>query len=337
MRRAYQPMLVTLIDKPFDDPQWLFEPKYDGLRVLARMEGGKVRLISRNGKLQNLQFPDVVDALAEAVKESAVLDGEIVCLDASGRSRFRVLQQRLRLLDKAEIRRRAQSFPAYVHVFDVLYWDGYELISLPMETRKQVLSRAVRWSDRVRMTPDTPERGIAMFGQACRRHEEGIVGKRLGSRYELGVRSREWVKVKCAEGQEFVIGGWTNPQRSRVGLGAILLGYFTDDGKHFVYAGKVGTGFTRATLLDLAERLRRIAQPRSPFDEGDPPHGPGVHWARPELVAEIAFEEWTQHGLLRQPRFQGLRTDKNASDVIRERPKPPEIRAPSRRRSRTPR
>jgi DNA ligase D-like protein (predicted ligase) len=321
MARQYQPMLLTLIEKPFDDPQWLFEPKYDGLRVLARMDGREVKLISRNGKLQNLQFPDIEQGLLEAVKESAVVDGEMVCLDERGRSSFRKLQQRLHLLDKDEIRRRAQTYPAYFYVFDILYWDGYELTSLPLERRKQVLSNAVRWSDRIRMTPDTPARGIAMFREASRNHEEGIVGKHLGSTY-VGIRSKEWVKIKCISGQEFVIGGWTDPQRSRVGLGAILVGYFTDDGKHFVYAGKVGTGFARETLVDLAQRLGEISQQRSAFDGGDPPQGSDVHWVKPRLVAEIAFGEWTQNGLLRQPRFEGLRTDKNAEDVVRERPKP---------------
>ena len=324
MARRYEPMLLTLIDKPFDDPQWLFEPKYDGLRVLARMDGRKVKLVSRNGKLQNLQFPDIEQGLLEAVKESAVLDGEIVCLDERGRSTFRKLQQRFHVLDKDEIRRRAQTYPAYFYVFDVLYWDGYELVSLPLERRKQVLSNAVRWSDRIRMTPDTPARGIAMFRQASRNQEEGIVGKHLHSAY-VGIRSREWVKIKCISGQEFVIGGWTDPQRSRVGLGAILVGYYTDDRKRFVYAGKVGTGFARETLVDLTLRLGEISQQRSPFDEGEPPHGSDVHWVKPRLVAEIAFGEWTQNGLLRQPRFEGLRTDKNAEDVVRERPKPVDL------------
>jgi len=321
MPRQYQPMLLTLIDKPFDDPQWLFEPKYDGLRVLAQMNGREVKLISRNGKLQNLQFPDVEDALQRAVKKSAVLDGEIVCLDEYGRSTFRKLQQRLHLLDHNEIRRRAEAYPAYFFVFDILYWDGYELTTLPLQRRKQILSHAVQWSDRVQMTPDTPRRGVAMFHQAAKNHEEGIVGKHLHSPY-IGARSKEWVKIKCITGQEFVIGGWTDPQRSRVGFGAILVGYFTNDGKHFVYAGKVGTGYSRETLVDLAQRLGRISQAHSPFDEGDSPHGPDVHWVKPRLVAEIVFGEWTQNGLLRQPRFEGLRVDKSPNDIRRERPTP---------------
>lgn len=312
-------MLLTLVDKPFDDPQWIFEPKYDGLRVLARFDGKTVDLISRNDKSQNLQFPDVVEGVLGALSKPAMTDGEIVCLDERGRSSFRKLQQRFHLLDGEEIRRRATEFPAYLYVFDILHWNGYELVSLPLEERKRIVSQAVGKSDRVRTTPYTRGDGTSRFRDACRRHEEGIVGKHLHSAY-VGGRSRGWVKIKCAAEQEIVIGGWTDPQRSRVGLGALLVGYFSDDGKRLIYAGKVGTGYTTQTLLDLRRRLDALAHSKNPFDEGDPPSGPSVHWVKPRLVAEIAFAEWTRNGLLRQPRFKGLRIDKDARAVRRERP-----------------
>ena len=317
MPRRYELMLVTLVEKPFDDPEWIFEPKYDGLRVLARWDGKKVELLSRNYKSQNIQFPDIVQGVLAAVGYPTAMDGEIVCLDESGRSSFRKLQQRFHLLDAEEIRRRAIEFPAYLYVFDILYWNGYELISLPLEQRKQILSRAVGESKRVRVTPHVREHGIARFRDACRRHEEGIVGKHLHSPYVTG-RSRQWVKIKCASQQEFVIGGWTSPQRSRAGLGALLVGYYSNDGKHLIYAGKVGTGYTREILLDLRRRLDAMAQSQNPFDEGNPPAGSTVHWVKPKLVVEIVFAEWTQNGLLRQPRFVGLRIDKNPGDVHRE-------------------
>ena len=318
MPRRYDPMLVTLVDKPFDDPDWVFEPKYDGLRVLARFDGKSVELISRNDKSQNLQFPDVVQGVLGALNKPAMTDGEIVCLDERGRSSFRNLQQRFHLLDVEEIRRRARDFPAYLYLFDILHWNGYELVSLPLEQRKQVLSRAVGKSERVRVTPSAREHGVSRFREACRRHEEGIVGKHLHSRY-VGSRSREWVKIKCAAEQEFVIGGWTDPQSSRVALGALLVGYFSDDDKRLIYSGKVGTGYTTQTLLDLRRRLDALARPKSAFDEGDPPTGLTVHWVKPKLVAEFVFAEWTQNGLLRQPRFKGLRIDKDAREVRRER------------------
>ena len=319
MPPAYEPMLLTLVDAPFDDPNWIFEPKFDGLRVLVRFDGRSVQLISRNGKDQSLQFPEIVEAVRESLDRPTVLDGEIVCLDEHGRSTFRKLQQRFHVLDREEIRRRAREYPAYLYVFDILYWNGYELTSLPLERRKEILNQVVRWSDRVRPTPATREHGTRMLRRACRNHEEGIVAKRVDSPY-IGGRSGDWLKIKCSGRQEFVIGGWTDPQRSRVGLGALLVGYYTDDGKRLTYAGKVGTGFTRQMLLDLRRRLEGLRRSDSPFHgNGDLPHGPNVHWVDPRLVAEIAFSEWTQNGRLRQPRFEGLRVDKNPAGVRRER------------------
>ena len=314
-------MTCTLVAEPFDDPNWLFEPKLDGLRVWCRRDAkGNVTLLSRNDKPQNLQFPDVVAAVGDALDRPAVLDGEIVCLDEHGRSSFRALQQRFHLEDAEEIARRAAEHPAYFFVFDLMYLDRYDVTSLPLSRRKELLRGAVKWSDRIRWTEGTAGKGVGLLGEACRVGGEGIVGKDLRSTYFAG-RSHEWVKIKCVGRQEFVIGGWTDPQRSRVGLGALLVGYYSDDGKQFVYAGKVGTGYTKETLLDLRERLGTLGQEQKPFDAGDPPLGEHVHWVKPALVAEIGYAEWTQHGLLRQPRFEGLRMDKNARQVRRERPK----------------
>jgi bifunctional non-homologous end joining protein LigD len=311
-------MAATLVDRPFDHPGWIFEPKLDGLRVLVRFDGRNLSLLSRNDKPQEAAFPDVAAALRTALTRPAVLDGEIVCFDDQGRTSFRALQQRFHLLDPAEIRARAEQYPASIFLFDLLWLAGRDLTGEPLSERKRLLREAVRWSDRVRWTEFREGEGTALFRAACRRGEEGIMGKLLTSPY-VGRRDPAWVKIKCVGRQEFVIGGFTDPQRSRVGIGALLVGYY--QGGRIVYAGKVGTGYTREDLLDLRRHLDRLTRARSPFEAGEPPAGPRVHWARPELVAEIAFAEWTQNGLLRQPRFEGLRTDKDPRECRRERPR----------------
>src|ERR1700712_5708634 len=202
-----------------------------------------------------------------------------------------------------------------MHLFDILYLDGTDLSRQPLSVRQDVLRTAVHWSDRVRPTASRPGKGIESWQRACEVGEEGIVGKRLDSPYVPG-RGDAWVKIKCVGRQEFAIGGWTDPQRSRVGLGALLVGYY--EGDRLRYAGKVGTGYTREVLLDLRKRFDELGQKANPFDDGEPPVGEGVHWVEPKLVAEIAFAEWTQNGLLRQPRYEGLSPDKAARECRRE-------------------
>jgi bifunctional non-homologous end joining protein LigD len=314
-------MQCTLVAEPFDDPDWIFEPKLDGLRVLSRFDGHRLRLLSRQHKAQNTQFPDLIAALGPCLPYRVILDGEVVCLDAQGRSSFRLLQQRLHLQDPTAIKERMRQYPAYLYLFDLLYLDHYDVTGLPLEQRKGLLRESVRWTDRIRWTDYTPEAGTQLFQDICHQGGEGIIGKHRRSLY-VPARSRNWVKIKCLGRQEFVIGGFTDPKGSRVGLGALLVGYYSDDGRSLVYAGKVGTGFTRAILRDLRQRLDALLQERSPFDQGDPPRGADVHWVTPALVAEIAFSEWTQHGKLRQPRFVGLRFDKHPQEVRRERSEP---------------
>jgi bifunctional non-homologous end joining protein LigD len=314
---APEPMLCTLAAEPFDNPDWIFEPKYDGLRVLVRFDGDELTLLSRNNKPQNIQFPDIADALRAALGHPALLDGEVVCFDEHGRSSFRALQQRFHLKNATAVQERLRAHPAFIYVFDILHLDGRDLTGLPLEERKRLLKRAVRWSDRVRFTEFSGGDGKALLDEACRAGEEGIIAKHRRSRYEAG-RSGAWVKVKCVGRQEFVIGGFTDPQRSRVGLGALLVGYYA--GGRLRYAGKVGTGYTRETLLDLRQRLDKIECVESPFDPAGPQAGELAHWVEPRLVAEIGFGEWTQNDLLRQPRFEGLREDKKPEEVRRERP-----------------
>lgn len=314
------PMLCTLIAEPFDDPKWVFEPKFDGQRILGRFDGKRVELISRNGHNDAHWFPEVAAALKQSLAKPALVDGEIVSLDPHGHSSFRQLQQRFHLNNPRDVAQRAEQFPALLYAFDLLYTDRYDLTSLPLGERQELLHDTVEWSDVIRSTLITPRAGLRLYEAACRLGQEGIIGKRLDSRYVPG-RSRDWVKIKCVNRQEFVIGGFTEPAGTRIGLGALLVGYFKPGGKTFVYAGKVGTGFDHETLLDLRQRFKRLEQERSPFAEGDPPRGSGVHWVKPELVAELGFAEWTHHGMLRQPRFEGLRMDKKAREVRREVPK----------------
>jgi DNA ligase D-like protein (predicted ligase) len=312
-------MLCTLVSDPFDHPDWLFEPKYDGLRVLARFDGKRLMLLSRNQQSQNFQFPDVAAGLRSSLARRVVVDGEIVCFDQSGRTSFRSLQQRFHLKNAADVQARLVQHPAYVYLFDLLYLDHYDVRELALEERKGLLRKVVQWSDRVRWTEYQVGQGVSLWEQACQHGEEGIIGKDRQSRYVAG-RSDRWVKIKCIGRQEFVIGGFADPQRSRVGLGALLVGYYSNNGKQLVYAGKVGTGYTRETLLELRERLDRLEQRDCPFEQGKVPAGENVHWVRPKLVAEIAFGEWTQNGLLRQPRFEGLRPDKKPHACGREQP-----------------
>jgi bifunctional non-homologous end joining protein LigD len=319
MPAQLEPMLCTLIAAPFDHQRWIFEPKYDGLRVLAHFDGRELALLSRNGASQNFQFPDVVAALRDSLTRPGIVDGEVVCLDEHDRSSFRALQQRFHLTNTREVAVRMRQHPASLYLFDLLYVDGYDVRSLPLKDRKALLREAVHWSHRVLWTPSQVEQGTALWQQACHEGAEGIIGKHLDRPYIEG-RSPWWVKIKCVGRQEFVVGGFTDPQRSRVGLGALLIGYYSDDGQRLIYAGKVGTGYTREVLLDLRARLDALEQRVSPFDAGDLPHGSQVHWVTPQLVAEIAFHEWTQNGILRQPRFEGLRTDKSPRECRRERP-----------------
>ena len=318
-----QPVLMqcTLVAEPFDDPDSIFEPKLDGLRVLCWFDGSRLDVLSRQHTAQNAQFPDLVAALRPCLPYRVILDGEVVCLDAQGQSSFRLLQQRLHLQDPTVIEERMRQYPAYLYLFDLLYLDHYDVTGLPLEQRKRLLRESVRWTDGIRWTEYTPETGTQLFQDICHQGGEGIIGKQRHSLY-VPERSRNWVKIKCLNRQEFVIGGFTDTKGSRVGFGALLVGYYSDDGRSLVYAGKVGTGFTHRLLLELRRRLDALQQERSPFDQGDPPRGTDIHWVRPALVVEIAFAEWTHHGKLRQPRFVGLRLDKRPQEVRRERPEP---------------
>jgi bifunctional non-homologous end joining protein LigD len=298
-----EPMLATLTDQRFSSPEWIFERKLDGERCLAfRTEAG-VRLLSRNRLQLNGTYPEVVDALLAHPQPDVVLDGEIVAFD-HGRVSFRRLQGRMDISNA--LLARQTGIAVIYYVFDILHLFGHDLTELPLRTRKALLRHAVQFEPPLRFTAHRNTGGEAFFAEACTRGWEGLIAKRADSQY-VGRRSRDWLKFKCVNRQEMVVGGFTDPTGTRVGLGALLIGYY-EDGR-LRYAGKVGTGFDVATLISLRERLRELEQRVSPFS--DPVREPRVHRVRPELVAEVAYSEWTNHHL-RHPRYVGLRFDKPA-------------------------
>jgi bifunctional non-homologous end joining protein LigD len=307
-------MLATLSDRAPTGGGWIYEPKLDGVRVLAYVTGGSVRLFSRNRKQVEGGYPELVEELSLAVRGDAVLDGEIAAPDpATGLSSFARLQRRMHLRDVRRAARTGVSVELYL--FDCLFYEGIDLTGLPLLDRKKVLRDVVWYDGSIRFTPYRTTGSAAMYRDACARGAEGILAKRAESRYVSG-RSTDWLKIKCVQQQEFVVGGYTEPQGAREHLGALLVGYYDADGK-LRYAGKVGTGYDRDALELLARRLVPLHRRTSPFAPGPVPGGT-VQWVTPKLVAQIGFGEWTEAGLLRHPRFLGLREDKAAREVRRE-------------------
>jgi bifunctional non-homologous end joining protein LigD len=278
---------------------WVFERKLDGIRCLAVKDGGRTRLYSRNELSLNDRYPTIAAALDEDPADGFVIDGEAVAF-VDGRDRFG----------------GGDGAVIYLYVFDVLVADGRDVRELPLEQRRQVLEGVLAWKDPLRTTAQQTGDGAELLEQACREGWEGLIAKRLGTPY-VSTRSRAWLKLKCTRAQELVIGGFTAPKGSRTDLGALLVGYF--DGDALRYAGKVGTGFTHETLKALAGQLARLERDDSPFapEKGIPRD---ATWVEPELVAQIAFMEWTGDGRLRHPSFLGLRIDKPAREVTREEP-----------------
>jgi DNA ligase D-like protein (predicted ligase) len=305
-------MLATLTEDRFSDPGWIYERKLDGVRCLARRDDrGRVRLLSRNDQDMSRTYPEIADGIAAQTDHDAIVDGEVVAFDGK-RTSFERLQGRLGLTDPKAARNT--GIAVFYYVFDVLYLAGHDTRRVPLLARKKLLRAALGFADPLRFTAHRREAGEEAFRAACARGDEGVIAKRTAAPY-TGGRSRDWLKFKCVRDQEFVIGGWTEPKGSRAGFGALLLGYYADGA--LVYAGKVGTGFGDEMLRRLGKELAALDVGRSPFDRGRVRER-DVHWVRPELVAQIGFTEWTRDGMLRHPRFHGLRTDKSARHVVRE-------------------
>ncbi|WP_028922027.1 non-homologous end-joining DNA ligase [Pseudonocardia acaciae] len=312
----HPPMLATLTDDYFSDPGWLFERKLDGVRTLVVRYGGRTELYSRNRKQVGSSYPELVEALDAHAPPELVADGEVVAFDGAQTS-FARLQSRLGLTDPR--RARATGVAVHLYLFDLLVLGTHDLRALPLRARKRVLHAALEFEDPIRYSNHRNADGERYLTEACANGWEGLIAKRAHSTYQHG-RSGDWLKFKCVADQEFVIGGYTDPSGSRVGFGALLLGYYDRrrDPPELRYAGKVGTGFDTATLRALRRRFDELGRERSPFVDRVPERGP--HWVRPELVAQVGFTEWTRDGRLRHPRYQGLRHDKPANQVVREVP-----------------
>jgi DNA ligase D-like protein (predicted ligase) len=307
-------MLATLTDRRDFGDDWLLERKLDGERCVARKDGDHVRLESRTGKDLTGTYPEVSAAVSAQPTRGLLIDGELVAYDGEQTS-FSRLQQRLGVARPgAEL---VRAYPVVYCVFDVLEIDGEDLRGRPLVERRAHLARALRPGKAVQLTEAWRDDSERRFTAACRSGWEGLIAKRADAPYSPG-RSKDWLKLKCAWEQELVVGGYTDPAGSRTDFGALLVGYY-EDGR-LRYAGKVGTGYSAATLRELGARLRELEMPESPFVDARPiPRG--THWTRPELVAQIGFAEWTSDGRLRQPRFLGLRDDKLPAEVVRERPR----------------
>lgn len=291
-------MLATLVDAPFHEPGWVYEEKYDGIRILAAKNGARVQLVTRNLIDRTAEFPGIAAAIARLPAPTLLLDGEIVVFDAAGVSRFQLFG--------ADTGRT----PVYV-VFDILCARGRDLRARPLAERRTILEKEVRPQGPLRLARRLAPDGLEAFEVARERGLEGVVAKDAASAYEAGKRSTAWRKVKIRAEEEFVIGGYTAPAGARSHLGAILVGAF--EGDRLRYAGKVGTGFTTKILAELARRFRPLERPTSPFV--DTPRDRGVTWLAPRLVAQIGFMERTVDGRLRHPVFLGLREDKAADEV----------------------
>lgn len=303
--RNVKSMLATLVDQPFDDPNWLFEIKWDGYRAIGTWDGTNAELYSRNGLDFSAKYPEVFESLKN-LGNQVVLDGEVVAVDDNGYSRFEWLQN---------WNRTAEGHLTY-YVFDLLWADGHDLRSWPLTQRKQALKHIVPSKSNVRYSDHIVGKGKAFFQAAAKKGLEGIVAKKADSPYREGHSGREWLKIKTHLRQEVVIGGFTEPKGSRKYIGSLLAGIY--DKGQLVYVGHV-SGMPPSQLKDLHAKLIKLEIKESPFVNQLKPNAP-VHWVKPKLVGEVKFEEWTKEGVMRQPILVGLREDKDAKNVHREMP-----------------
>jgi bifunctional non-homologous end joining protein LigD len=314
-----KPMLALAGAPPKSDKGWAYEFKWDGVRAMLYVEGGRVKALTRNDKSLNTTFPELRDIGLHLGSRSAILDGEIVALDKNNRPNFGTLARRLHVTSKTAIEKLEHSTPASFFAFDLLYLEGRSLLDLPYDERRALLD-SLKLNGETFATPPsiTNTSGIEMLRIAQERGLEGVVIKRRNSRYSPGIRNGDWVKVKNVHTQEVVIGGWTQGKGEREGsLGALLLGIPTSNG--LTYVGKVGTGFSVASRKELLELLAPLARKTTPFSTPlSHAETALAHFVRPEIVGEVQYAEWTNDNILRHPSWRGLRNDKSAEEVVRE-------------------
>jgi bifunctional non-homologous end joining protein LigD len=319
MPTVIHPMLASVTEKPFDDPNWFFEIKWDGYRAVAFFEEGRVRLVSRNQNDLTPRYPEL-KVLGDRVQaKTAILDGEVVVLDEQGRPSFSLMQQRTGIRAHGRQSAPNRELPIIYYAFDLLYLDGYDLRRVTLEDRKRVLKEILKPGELVRFSDHYPGQGVALFEVAKQKGLEGILAKKSNSCYEER-RTREWLKIKITQTVDCVIGGYTDPEGSRQYFGSLVLGLY-DKKKKLIHVGQAGTGFDQALLKKIFGVLKEIETKTSPFTT--PVDAKRVHWVKPERVAEVKFSEWTHEtsegGLkLRAPVFMGLREDKNPEDCTFE-------------------
>lgn len=306
------PMLATLTDDYFNDPKWIFERKLDGVRCLITIKNGDVKLYSRNENLMNASYPELVTALKSHKYSNLIADGEIVAFDGKTTS-FQKLQGRIQLKNNEQI--KESKVKVFLYLFDILYLEGFDLTQLPLTLRKKVLRKSITWSSPIRFTPHRNQNGKELLKEACNKGWEGLIAKNSEANY-VHSRSRNWLKFKCSQGQELVIGGFTEPQGERIGFGALLVGYYQDG--DLLYAGKVGTGFDDAFLKKWRKNFDKIRMEKSPFKNYQDSQQGKNHWIKPKYVGQFGFTEWTKTNKLRHPRFLGMRDDKDANEVVKE-------------------
>jgi bifunctional non-homologous end joining protein LigD len=319
MPSAIHPMLASVTEKPFDDPNWFFEIKWDGYRAVAFIENGSVRLVSRNQNDLTPRYPELRVLASQVNAKNAILDGEVVVLDEQGRPSFSLMQQRTGIRAYGRQAAPNRELPILYYAFDLLYLDGYDLRRVTLEERKRVLQEVLKTGEVVRFSDHYPGQGIALFELAKQKGLEGILAKKRNSCYEER-RTGEWLKIKITQNVDCVIGGYTDPEGSRQYFGSLVLGLY-DKKKKLIHVGQAGTGFDQALLKQIFGVLKKIEIKTSPF--GGPVDAKRVHWVKPERVAEVKFSEWTHEtsegGLkLRAPVFMGLREDKNPEECTFE-------------------
>jgi len=317
MPRSIHPMLAESIEKPFDDPGWLFEIKWDGYRAVAFIEDGKVRLVSRNQNELTARYPELKDLPQFVKAKTAILDGEVVALDAEGRASFSLMQQRTGFRPGGHRAAAKADVPVLYYAFDLLYLDGYDWRRMPLEERKNKLKSILMAGDSLRYSDHYPQQGNALFNVAQQNKLEGILAKKRNSCYEER-RSREWLKIKIRHEMECVVGGFTEPEGSRAYFGSLVLGLYDKEGR-LIHVGQVGSGFDQKLLSDIWKILQKIETKKNPF-YGEVEALRKVRWVQPELVARVEYAEWTEGTntgsgpKLRAPVFLGLREDKDPKE-----------------------